>query len=115
MNKKITATLSMTREQWGLLFTIVRNEAPRLPKECWEITWEICENIEEALEDSIPSGEYEIEEARQYFKKIVEPPDEEIVEPDDEATKHEKRYFKEIASDDEEIVEPDEEENNDSE
>ncbi len=77
MNKKITATLTMTKEQWGLLYTIVKCEAPQLPKEVWEVTWDICENIEEALEDSIPSGEYEIEEARQYFKRIVELDEEE--------------------------------------
>ena len=73
MNKKITATLSLTKHQWGLLFLMVKSSAPHLPKEVWELTWELCDDIEEALEDSVPSLEVnEIEEARQYFKKIVD-------------------------------------------
>lgn len=80
MTEKITATLTMTKEKWGLLYTIVKSSAPHLPKEVWDITWELCDEINEALSDSDEITHFEeldTDEARAYFKRVIELDEEE--------------------------------------
>ena len=80
MTEKITATLTMTKEKWGLLYTIVKSSAPHLPKEVWDITWELCDEINEALSDSDEVSYFEdidTDEARRYFKRVIELDEEE--------------------------------------
>tara|TARA_B100000424_G_C22918554_1_gene488741 strand:- start:277 stop:558 length:282 start_codon:yes stop_codon:yes gene_type:complete len=83
MEDKIPATLTLTKERWGLLFTIVKSSAPHLPKEVWDITWELCDEIDKALSDStkhyskymiddLNPDEFDTDEARRYFKRVIE-------------------------------------------
>lgn len=77
MNEKITANLSLTKEKWGLLVLMVLSSAPHLPNTLWELTWELRDDIEKALEHSTSEEKYEIEEARRHFKRVIELDEEE--------------------------------------
>ena len=74
MNEKITATLSLTKEKWGLIFLMVKSSAPHLPKDIWDLTWELCDDIEKALADSeeFNPDEIDTDEVKQYFNRLIE-------------------------------------------
>ena len=49
MTKKITAKISLSKEQWSLLSICFNNSIPMLPKDCWDVGSEIDKAIEEGL------------------------------------------------------------------
>ena len=50
--KKITAKISLTKQDWSLLILLMDQAVPILPIKCWEVSKSIREEIEKGLENA---------------------------------------------------------------
>ena len=49
----ITITATLTRDQWSILFMLMHQSAPMLPKPSWKTTDFIIETLESAYADAV--------------------------------------------------------------
>ena len=53
MSKEITAQVSLSKEEWGLLMMFIHQSSPMLPKNSWDVATKIEDAINHGLENPI--------------------------------------------------------------